>query len=151
MQIVALDIGEKRIGVAVADSHVRIALPRPMIPAGDDTQVTIAQLLQRENAKILVYGLPRNNSGETTRQTEFVETFILELQDYLTAQNLEVVFVPQDESWTSEQAKDRLTSQNHIISRQERDAGLIDSEAAAVILQDFLESPRRIEIEANIK
>ena len=141
MRIIALDVGEKRIGTAVADSDIRIALPRQMIPVDGNEFSAIA----------IISGLPRNNSGETTRQTESVQNFISALKDYFEAQNITAAFAFQDESWTSEQAKDHIAVKKHLVTRQDRDSGTIDSEAATIILQDFLEGPRLHELKEKLK
>ncbi len=151
MRIIALDIGEKRIGLAYADSNVRIALPRRMIPVDSSELEVIAKAFDLEKADIIVAGLPRNNSGEETRQSQHAQEFVEKLKNYFTERkNISVDVYFQDESWTSEVAKDRLASKKHQITRQDRDSGAVDSEAAAVILQDFLESPRLHGIEAEI-
>ncbi len=152
MRIIALDVGEKRIGVAYADSNVRIALPRKMIPVDGGELENILKAYEAERADVIISGLPRNNSGEATRQTEAVQNFIIALKAFFVKQKQfepEVVF--QDESWTSEEAKDHLAQKKHQITRSDRDSGVIDSEAATVILQDFLESPRMYQIETKIK
>ena len=116
MRVLALDVGTKRIGVAFADTGVRIALPR-------------------------------NNSGEETRQTAAVRAFIDELKTAFAEANLsipEVIF--QDESYTSVVAEEHLKS----VSRRDRADGKVDSEAATLILQDFLERPDLSEIEQKI-
>lgn len=151
MRIIALDVGEKRIGTAVADSNIRIALPRQMIPVDGNEFSEIAKLFMRENAKAIISGLPRNNSGEITRQTESVQNFISALKDYFEAQNITAAFAFQDESWTSEQAKDHIAVKKHAVTRQDRDSGTIDSEAATIILQDFLEGPRLHELKEKLK
>ena len=151
MRIIALDVGEKRIGTAVADSNIRIALPRQMIPVDGNEFSEIAKLFMRENAKAIISGLPHNNSGETTRQTESVQNFISALKDYFEAQNITAAFAFQDESWTSEQAKDHIAAKKHAVTRQDRDSGGIDSEAATIILQDFLEGPRLHELKEKLK
>ncbi len=151
MRIIALDVGEKRIGTAKADSNIRIAVPRAMIPVDGQEFSAIINLFEREKADLVVVGLPRNNSGEATRQTESVQAFAEKLQAAFTEKNITVHFVFQDESWTSEAAKDHLVVKKHEITKQDRDTGAIDSEAAAIILQDFLESPRLYDIESQIK
>lgn len=151
MRIIALDVGEKRIGTAVADSNIRIALPRLMISTDGRELDAVVDFFGRERAQAIVVGLPRNNSGETTRQTESVEAFVEKLKENFARKNLSPVFVFQDESWTSEAAKDHLAAKKHEITKKDRDSGAIDSEAAAIILQDFLESPRLYDVEAQIK
>ena len=66
MRILALDIGTKRIGVAFADTKVRIAIPRGMIPVDGDEMAEIAKQFRLEKADLIVSGLPRNNQGEET-------------------------------------------------------------------------------------
>ena len=147
MRILALDVGTKRIGVAFADTAVRIAIPRGMIPVDGNELAEIAKQFRLEKADIIVSGSPRNNSGEETRQTEAVHNFIISLQDYFVKheqKELKVYF--QDESYTSITAEELLKP-----TREDRKAGKVDEEAAAVILQDFLERPdlKRIEEELN--
>lgn len=125
----ALDIGEKRTGVALADSVVRIAVPYDTI-AMDETNFRrdVAELIARNDISTVVIGYPRNQSGEATAQTAYVEARAGELEDI----DAEVVF--QDESLTSVIAEDRLKAKGMTYEK-----GDIDKEAAAIILQDYLE------------
>lgn len=127
--IVCLDVGEKRIGVAVGDTLIRIAVPFETIEVDGDEVQSIAKIITKENASILVIGYPRNQSGETTKQTQFVEEFASKLSDI--AEN--IVF--QDESLTSVIAEQRLKSYNRSYSKAD-----IDAQAATIILQDYLEA-----------
>lgn len=140
MRVLALDVGTRRIGVAFADTSVRIAIPREMIPVDGNELANIAKSLRLEKAEVLVCGFPRNSKGEATKQTELVQEFIEKLKAYLKekGQNLpEIRF--QDESLTSVMAETQL-SQKKELTRKDRANGIVDSEAAAIILQDFLES-----------
>ena len=126
--LLALDVGEKRIGVALADSGVRIAIAYDTINV-DGTEVEqIARLIGLENIDVVVIGYPRNQSGEPTKQTEFVERFAETLHDIAP----KIVF--QDESLTSVQAEERLKA-----SKKPYEKGDIDALAASFILQDYLE------------
>lgn len=147
MRILALDVGTKRIGVAYADTSVRIALPRGMVPVDGNEFAEIAKKYRLEGADCIVSGLPRNNSGEETRQTATVNDFIIALKDYFVKheQKEPPVFF-QDESYTSVAAEERLRP-----TRADRAAGLVDAEAATVILQDFLERPDLAQIEESLK
>ena len=147
MRIIALDVGTKRIGLAFADTAVRIAIPRGMIPVDGNEMAEIAKQFRLEKADLIVSGLPRNNSGEATRQTEAVRAFIATLKDYFSANEQftpEVFF--QDESYTSVEAEEHL----HGASRQDRADGKVDSEAATLILQDFLERGDLHDIESKL-
>ncbi|MCX6728426.1 MAG: Holliday junction resolvase RuvX [Candidatus Saccharibacteria bacterium] len=126
---ICLDIGEKRIGVAVGDSDVRIAVPFDTIDV-DGTEIeTIAEVLLKEKADVLVIGYPRNQSGESTAQSKFVEQFAAKLAD--VAPN--IVF--QDESLTSVIAEQQLAAYGRPYKKAD-----IDAQAAAIILQDYLEA-----------
>ena len=146
MRILALDVGTKRIGVAFADTAVRIAIPRGMIPVDGNELAKIAKQFRLEKADIIVSGSPRNNSGEETRQTESVRQFIDTLKRYFVEQgNAEPKVYFQDESYTSITAEELLRP-----TRADRKAGKVDEEAAAVILQDFLERPDLKQIEKEL-
>ncbi len=126
--LLALDIGEKRIGVAVGDTGVKIAMPFDTIEVDGHELERIARIIIDEKIETIVVGYPRNQSGEATAQTAFVETFTQQLTDMAE----HVVF--QDESLTSVLAEQRLKSYGKPYSK-----GDIDAQAAALILQDYLE------------
>lgn len=124
----ALDVGEKRIGVAVGDSGVKIAIPFDTIEV-DGTEVEkIARIIIDENVDEVVVGYPRNQSGEATAQTTYAENFAAKLKDIADS----IVF--QDESLTSVLAEQRLQSYKKPYTKAD-----IDAQAAALILQDYLE------------
>jgi putative Holliday junction resolvase len=125
---VALDVGEKRIGVAVGDSGVRIAVPFTTIEVDGTEIAQIAKIVIEEKADVVVVGYPRNQSGEATAQTAYVETFSKQLTD------IAPTLVFQDESLTSVLAEQRLQSYKKPYSK-----GDIDALAAAIILQDYME------------
>jgi putative Holliday junction resolvase len=124
----ALDVGEKRIGVAVGDAAVRIAMPYDTIEVDGSEIERIARIAVDENIDTIVVGYPRNQSGEPTAQTEYVVAFAEQLKDI--ASKLEF----QDESLTSVLAEQQLKSYGRPYSK-----GDIDARAAAIILQDYLE------------
>jgi putative Holliday junction resolvase len=124
----ALDVGEKRIGIAVGDSGVRIAIPFETLEVDGSELAQIARLAINENADTIVVGYPRNQSGEPTAQTAYVEEFAKQLHDMAS----NIVF--QDESLTSVLAEQRLKAQGKPYTK-----GDIDAHAATIILQDYLE------------
>ena len=126
--LIGLDVGERRIGVAVGDTGIRIAVPFDTIEVDGSEIERIAQIVVAEGADTMVVGYPRNQSGEPTAQTAFVEDFTHKLAD-ITAR---IVF--QDESLTSVLAEEQLKSYGRPYSK-----GDIDAKAAALILQDYLE------------
>ncbi len=126
--LVSLDVGEKRIGVAVADLGVRIAVPFTTVEVDGDEIQSIAEIVVRENADTLVLGYPRNQAGEATTQTDYVEKFAQRIEHLVPT----IVF--QDESLTSVMAEQQLKAHKKPYSK-----GDIDAQAAAIILQDYLE------------
>lgn len=126
--LIGLDVGEKRIGVAVADIGVRIAVPFETIEVDGKEIQAIAEIVLKEAVDKIVIGYPRNQAGEATTQTDYVENFAKKLEDL----DAELVF--QDESLTSVIAEQQLISHKKPYSK-----GDIDSHAAAIILQDYLE------------
>lgn len=129
MKLIGLDIGEKRIGVSLADTSVRIASPHSTIIADGTEFDQIKHLMDSENTNYLVVGLPRNNQGGETAQTELVRMFALKLE----SRGAKVKF--QDESLTSVLAERRLKLRKKPYRKED-----IDAEAATIILQDFIEN-----------
>ena len=127
--LLALDVGEKRIGVAVGDSGVRIAVPFETIEVDGNEVEAIAEVYLSQKAEILVIGYPRNQAGQPTAQTKFVTDFAEKLSDISD----KIIF--QDESLTSVMAEQRLASYKQPYSR-----GDVDAQAAAIILQDYIEA-----------
>jgi len=127
--LVSLDVGEKRIGVAVADDSVRIAVPFTTIEVDGTELTSIAELVIQQGADTLVVGYPRNQQGEATAQTNYVEKFAEQLKD------MGPTIVFQDESLTSVIAEQRLVAQKKPYTK-----GDIDANAASIILQDYLEA-----------
>lgn len=127
--IVCLDVGEKRIGVAVGDTDIRIAVPFETIDVDGNEINDITEIYIKEKADVLVIGYPRNQSGEPTAQSKFVEDFSKKLSDIAS----NIVF--QDESLTSVIAEQQLVGYNRPYTKSD-----IDAQAAAIILQDYLEA-----------
>ena len=125
--LIALDVGEKRIGIAVADTGIRIAIPYDTVEVDGEEVRKIAELMVRNNTDTLVVGYPRTSQGEATTQTEYVEDFCEPLKEFAS-------IVYQDESLTSVEAEKRLSARSRNYTK-----GDIDAEAAAIILQDYIE------------
>lgn len=125
---IALDVGEKRIGIAAGESGVRIAVPLETIVVDGSELARIAKIIIDDKIDIVVVGYPRNQSGEPTAQTAYAETFAKQLEDIAP----KLMF--QDESLTSVMAEQRLQSYGKPYEK-----GDIDALAAAIILQDYME------------
>lgn len=127
--IITLDVGDKRIGVAHADTSVKLAVAYATIEVDGLEIDRLRGIIAELKPSIIVVGLPRNQSGETTKQTEKVRDFTRRLDEFDT----EVVF--QDESLTSVLAEEQLISTGKPYTKAD-----IDANAAAIILNDYLEA-----------
>ncbi len=132
-RIVALDIGDARIGVAVSDASRLIASPVEMITRvgwGPDTR-RIKEICERYDTTLVLSGLPLNMDGSEGFQAEKVRA----LCDQLTAAGLQVRF--QDERLTTVTAEDALIEGG---VRRDKRKQRVDKVAAAVILQQWLDT-----------
>ncbi len=127
---VCLDVGERRIGVAVGDSSLRLAWPLSTVIVDGSEQDTIMDILESQQATDIVVGRPRNQSGEDTAQTKYVQDFAVKV---LEPSKLSIHW--QDESLTSVIAEDQLRASRKPYTKEQ-----IDAQAATIILQDFLET-----------
>lgn len=128
-KLLALDVGERRIGVAAADTSTKIAYPVMTIPVDGQEIEVLRQLIAEHAADLLVVGYPRNQSGDPTAQTAAVEAFVARLVPL----GVEVVY--QDESLTSVMAEQYLASHKKSYTKED-----IDAHAASIILTDYLEA-----------
>lgn len=125
----ALDIGEKRIGVAQADNEVRIAFPVCTVEVDGLEKQRLREIVAEVQPSLLIIGYPRNQQGESTAQTREVERVASELEQ------LDVPLVFQDESLTSVLAENYLKKNKKSYTKAD-----IDAHAAAIILSDYLEA-----------
>jgi len=126
--LLAFDVGDKRIGVAIANSIARMASPLITIQNDQDVFATISNIISSEGADIIVVGLPRNLSGDDTAQTRSAREFAAKL-----AKHTKMKVYMQDEALTSHKAEAELRS-----SGKKYDKGHIDALAATYILEDYL-------------
>lgn len=126
--VLALDVGDKRIGVAAASVIAR--LPHPVATLQNDSSFfdSLKQLIAEESAGRIVIGLPRGLQGQDTAQTRIVQAFAEELK-----QNIGLPVEMQDEAVTSEKAEAELRSRGKPYTK-----GDIDALAATYILDDWL-------------
>jgi putative holliday junction resolvase len=136
-RVVALDLGTKHIGVAVSDESQIIATPDRTIErrSWKKTLAVVKDILGQFDAVALVIGLPINSDGTESEMSSdarrIARNFTL---------SLDIPVVLQDERVTSYEARGRLWEQGVEL----RDTkSLVDSEAAAIILSDFLARDER--------
>ena len=139
-RIAGLDVGERRIGVAVSDSTGTLARPVGVVrtsgldgDALDRTAAELARLAAEDDGlSALVVGLPRRLDGSANEMTPRVQAFAQTL-----GRRTSLPVVLQDERLTSLEAESRLAiREKDWRVRKQR----LDAAAAAIILQDYLDN-----------
>ncbi len=126
----ALDVGSRRIGVALADPIARLAQPLLTLERSDRTLDDIQTLIIKHNVSDIAIGLPRSLDGNITQQTRDTMLFINQLKTVV-----KIPIYEQDEALTSRQAEAELIKRARPYTKAD-----IDALAATYILQDFLGS-----------
>ncbi len=134
-RLLALDPGERRVGVAVSDELGLYAHPRPaLIGLGQGLVEAVARLVEDEGISEVVVGLPLRLSGGDSEQTASARALVASLR-----KRLRVPVTEWDERLSSVQAARAVKG-----SRRQR-SGELDSAAAALVLQAALDA-RRAEV-----
>lgn len=132
-RIIGLDHGSRRIGVAVGDTETGMAFARPALRRRSvvlDLD-TVSALVRDEDASLIVLGLPRNMDGSEGAQAAAARDF----GERLAAIGLSVAYV--DERLTTWQAAEQLADEGRRVRRR---SGELDSAAARLILQEYLDA-----------
>ena len=134
MRILAIDHGARRVGLALSDPTGTLARPLPFLPAQADAKLAreIASLATAEKVELILLGLPRHMNGSLGEAAAKVEAFAVHLKK-ATPVPLQLI----DERLSTVQAGRQLQEAGRDSRRQR---GLIDSEAAAVLLQGWLDA-----------
>jgi putative pre-16S rRNA nuclease len=137
MIVLALDVGQARIGVATSDPEGLLATPRGMIRRHSNAQAVeaIARMVAEAGAERVVVGLPISLDGRLHDQARAVQSF-----GKRVAARLSVPVVYWDERLSTVTASEALRAAG---VSQARMRERIDAAAAAVILQDYLDHQPR--------
>ncbi len=135
MKMLGLDLGEKRIGVAVSDDEGQIAIPAGTL-AGDKPQAEviadILELAQQHDAERIVVGMPTSLSGEAGPAAQKASDFVEALRGRSA-----VEIAVWDERLTTALAEKAMLADD---VKRERRRDNIDKVAAALILQSYLDA-----------
>ena len=135
-RLLAIDYGNKRVGLAISDPMQIIAKPFKTILHSDNQNLLdkIKMIIINEKIKGIILGLPLNMQGNKTKQTNLV----IEFSDYLK-ENLDIPIMMQDERLSSVSAKKSLIKQK---VKTGHNKARIDETAAAIFLQQYLDRKR---------
>ncbi len=132
-RLIALDMGTKKVGVAICDEMQITTRPLTSLKRTkfENLLRSVSKIIGDFDAKGLVIGLPLNMNGSESISSKEARTIAQKFSLSLTIP----VFL-QDERLTSEEAKERLFEEGVHFSKIRE---MIDSKAAAIILEDFLD------------
>jgi len=130
--VLALDIGERRVGAAISDPSARIASPLAVLDAGSGLAAAVASLVDEYDVGLIVVGLPLTLAGEEGPQAARVRAAATPL-----AESLQLPVEYHDERLSTAEAH-RSLSRALTPSRKQR--AKVDKVAAAIFLQSFLDS-----------
>jgi len=139
MRVLALDVGDKHIGVAISDPTQSLARSLGVIEHVSPRQdfAAVVGLVEQYEVETVVVGYPRSLDGTTGLQAQKVEQFVAGLTEVLSSAKDHVPVLLWDERLSTVSA-DRLMSEAGLKGKKKRER--LDAAAAAVILQDYLDS-----------
>ena len=125
----ALDVGTKRIGIALSDYLLMLANGHSYIAREPEDKAieAIYKIAKENNVKKIVVGLPLNMDGTKGFQAEDCEKFVTKIKNY------DIIF--EDERLTSDTAEENLRNKKIDFRK---DKGLVDIESACIILEQYL-------------
>ena len=126
--VLALDVGDKRVGLALASLAAKIASPLATLDNNEQVVTQIKKLVKENDVKELIIGLPRDVHGGETDQTKAVKAFAKKLKA-----EVDLPQHYQDESLTSVRAEEELSGRGQPYEKTD-----IDALAATYILEDWL-------------
>lgn len=139
-RIIAFDIGNRRVGVAVSDPFNSYAMPLETFFRGTcakEDAASLARIAAEKDAGLIVCGLPLFADGTESEQTKRTRRFI----DLLRGET-EIPVVEADERYSTEQARGDLAMLG-VSHKRDRQKKRIDSLAATYILENYLREKKQ--------
>jgi putative Holliday junction resolvase len=136
-RVMAIDLGEKRIGIAISDPLRLVAKGQSVIKRKSRREdfARYQQLVAEQDIKLVIMGLPVPLSGIEGDKAAWVRDYTADLQNHLS-----IPVVLWDEALSTQRAEQTLRAQGKKLKKiKER----IDAVAAAFILQDYLDAQRK--------
>ncbi|HEY7413780.1 MAG TPA: Holliday junction resolvase RuvX [Ktedonobacteraceae bacterium] len=150
-RLLALDVGEVRIGVAVSDAMGILASPYTTLYASRDEQQTwqaIQRLVEETEAEGVIVGLPISLDGQIHAQGQRVQSFVERLRSHITVplsfwderlSTVEAERLLAERNQDEEGKHQRRTGRQRSRTKRRKPSQEIDALAAAVILQEYLD------------
>lgn len=129
MKILGIDLGRRRIGLALGNTDNKLAVGLPTIINNKNVFKQISQIVNDNNIQKLIVGLPKTLSGKTGQQASYTQKWAKDLSNHLG-----VSIEYEDERLSSKMARDSLIAVGQKLSKEG-----IDQAAAVLILQHYLD------------
>ncbi len=133
-RLLGIDYGAKRVGIAITDPLRMFAYGLLTINNDANFWKKFDKLFVDYDVETVVLGYPLKESGERSSSTELIEKFHSELEKRI---KLPIVLV--DERYSSVIAKQQIL-ESVTSKKKRRDKGLVDKNAAAIILKEYLDT-----------
>ncbi len=124
MRLLGLDIGDKKIGLAISDKNNVVASPLMVLENNENIRENIKNIISEYDIGKIIVGIPYNLKGEIGHQAKKVLDFI-----DLKLSSLGIDIIKLDERFTSKIPKKQL---KHI------DKNIIDKYSACILLNDYI-------------
>lgn len=134
-RILSIDYGRKRTGLAATDPLQIIANGITTIPT-HELEKFLMDYIPREGVERVIMGLPRQMNGEMSESWRYIEPFLNRLHKLLPDLPIELV----DERFTSVLAHQAIMESGVGKQRRREDKGMVDTIAATIILQGYMEN-----------
>jgi len=131
-RLLAIDYGEKRVGIALSDPMRTISKPYRVLANAAGFWEELNSIIKSEKVGRIILGLPLNFEGEDTQKTREVRAFGEEL-----TRRVDIPWEFYDESFTSQDANQSLKTMGYSVKESRK---VIDMVAAALILRNYLEN-----------
>jgi putative Holliday junction resolvase len=136
-RVLGVDYGSQRVGLSLSDPLSIIAQPIEALKNDSSLFIHLQQLSTRENVKLIVVGMPFNLKGQHAQKADEVQKFI-----ELLKAKLDIEVVAWDERFTTTIAHQTMLAMGTKKKERQKRDGRIDSMAAAIILQGFLDNTK---------
>ncbi len=128
LKILGVDYGKKRVGLAVGDTELKIAVPKDVLRNDRRLLTRIEEIVRRGNFERIVVGLPLTPSGREGERAKEVKDFVSKLRERLP--DLDIIL--WDERYTTQEALRRVSGK--------KDRSMVDAISAQIILEEYLQS-----------
>ena len=139
----AIDYGEKRIGIAVSDENKKYSFSREHLQNDKNLYSKLLDLIREENIIKIIIGYPLNFKSEKTIQTIKTEEFRNNLEKFIEKYSVKAELIYFDERFTSKLAAGSIINSG-LNKKKRQEKGRVDSISAQIILQDYIDKTNNL-------